>query len=81
MYRLASDSWQSLQRHSLDAVQDLERQHAGEREQWRRDMQLAVQSAREEMVALTDQRLDATTQKAIIDNEAMAGECCRGSVL
>ncbi|KAI3436467.1 hypothetical protein D9Q98_005884 [Chlorella vulgaris] len=67
--QLEDQGQQSQQQHL-----DLERQHAGEREQWRRDMQLAVQSAREEMVALTDQRLDATTQKAIIDNEAMAAE-------
>lgn len=31
--------------------------------------------AREEMAALADQRLDATTKQTICDNEAMAGGC------
>ncbi|KAL4857838.1 Protein NipSnap 3A [Chlorella vulgaris] len=40
--QLEDQGQQSQQQHL-----DLERQHAGEREQWRRDMQLAVQSAPE----------------------------------
>lgn len=44
-----------------------------------------MRAAREEMAALADQRLDATTQRTILDNESMAGgaracgswHCCR----
>lgn len=54
--------------------QDMERKHAGDRELWRRDTEQAVRAAREEMAALTDQRLEATTRQTIYDNEAMAGK-------
>lgn len=54
-------------------VQDLERKHASDRESWRKDTAEAVREAREEMAALTDQRLDATTKQTICTNEAMAG--------
>ncbi|KAI7843861.1 hypothetical protein COHA_002412 [Chlorella ohadii] len=53
---------------------DRERKHASDRELWRRETAEAVQQAREEMAALTDQRLDATTKQTLIENEEMAGE-------
>ncbi|KAL4457431.1 hypothetical protein ABPG75_012296 [Micractinium tetrahymenae] len=53
---------------------DLERKHASDRELWRKDTAEAVRAAREEMAALADRRLDATTKQTICDNEAMAGE-------
>jgi hypothetical protein len=63
-------------------LQDLDRKHAADRELWRRDTEQAVQAAREEMAALTDQRLEATTRQTIVDNEAMAGErLARGQLL
>jgi hypothetical protein len=57
----------------LHHQQDIERKHAGDREAWRRETQAAVRAAQEEMAVSTDQRLDATTQRTILDNEAMAG--------
>lgn len=60
--------------HDVHGVQDLERKHASDRELWRMDTAEAVHAAREEMAALADTRLDATTKQTIFDNEAMAGE-------
>lgn len=53
---------------------DLERKHAQDRELWKRDSAAAVKAAREEMMALTDNRLEITTKRAVLENEQMSGE-------
>eukprot|EP00887_Chlorella_sp_A99_P002796 scaffold6.g2796.t1 len=53
---------------------DQERKHAQDRDLWRKDTEKAVLAAREEMAALTDERLDTTVKRAILDNENMSQE-------
>ncbi|GAB4820888.1 hypothetical protein N2152v2_007934 [Parachlorella kessleri] len=72
--QLLRDESDELKKTHHKAMIELERKHAQERELWKKEQSAAVKQAREEMMALTDNRLDITTKRTILENEQMSGE-------
>jgi hypothetical protein len=66
------------------ARSDQDRQHIQDRERWKRDLAARIRETKQQMMKLTDNQLEITTKRTIMENEQMSNElayqrCCSGA--
>ena len=52
----------------------MERQHIQDKERWKREMAQKIKETKAQMMKLTDNQLEMTTKRTIMENEQMSSE-------
>lgn len=55
-------------------LSDMERQHIQDKEKWKREMVQKIRETKTHMMKLTDNQLEITTKRTIMENEQMSSE-------
>ncbi|GMH42618.1 hypothetical protein BSKO_10537 [Bryopsis sp. KO-2023] len=55
-------------------ISDMERQHIQDKEKWKREMAQKIKETKTHMMKLTDNQLEITTKRTIMENEQMSSE-------
>lgn len=55
-------------------ISDLERKHVQDKDRWKKEMAQKIKETKAQMMKLTDNQLEVTTKRTIMENEQMSSE-------
>eukprot|EP00803_Ostreobium_quekettii_P004601 evm.model.scf_1052.4 EVM.evm.TU.scf_1052.4 scf_1052:32928-39739(+) len=65
---------EKMSKESQAKISDMERQHIQDKERWKREMAQKIKETKAQMMKLTDNQLEMTTKRTIMENEQMCSE-------
>jgi FtsZ-binding cell division protein ZapB len=60
-------------RHARD-ISNIERRHVEDKDRWKKEMAQKIKETKAQMMKLTDNQLEVTTKRTIMENEQMSSE-------